>query len=124
LFEGIEDLITRLHLDGIRLGIATSRLRSELDNDDALCKVLDYFSTVICVSDAPRPKPFADPLLAFMQKEQCQRSGVVYIGDCTYDFQCAQSAGVSFIEAAWGHTGVSTIPGAIVLQPLQQIFWS
>ena len=114
LFDGIEDLITTLHHNGIRLGIATSRLRSELDNDDALCKVLDYFSTLICMSDTPRPKPFADPLLAYMRKEKCESNDVVYIGDSAYDCQCAQSAGVNFIEAAWGHGGVSKIQDTIV----------
>ena len=102
LFDGIQELIIHLQQKGVKLGIVTSRLPTELDNDNALIKIINYFSTVICVTDAPRPKPNADPLLVYMQRENAQPSEVLYIGDSDYDRQCAANAGVDFIRALWG----------------------
>lgn len=102
LFDGIVTLIETLKQQGVTLGIVTSRLHSELNNDDALGKIIDHFSTIICVTDAPRPKPNADPLLAYMERENALPSDVVYIGDSNYDRQCADNAGVDFVRALWG----------------------
>ena len=102
LFDGIRELIVNLQQKGVQLGIVTSRLPTELDNDNALGEIISYFSTVICVTDAPRPKPNADPLLVYMQRENAQPSEVLYIGDRDYDRQCAANAGVDFIRALWG----------------------
>ena len=108
LFDGIQELITTLYQQGIRLGIVTSRLRTELNNDNALGEIIGYFSTVICVTDAPHPKPHAAPLLAYMQKECATPSETLYIGDSDYDCQCAANAGVDFVRALWGKTASST----------------
>lgn len=108
LFDGIQELITTLYQQGVRLGIVTSRLRTELNNDNALGEIIGYFSTVICVTDAPHPKPHAAPLLAYMQKECATPSETLYIGDSDYDCQCAANAGVDFVRALWDKTASST----------------
>lgn len=104
LFDGIESLIQTIKQESVKLGIVTSRLHSELNNDNALGKIIENFTTIICVTDAPRPKPNADPLLTYMERENALPSEVVYIGDSDYDRQCAENAGVDFIRALWGKT--------------------
>lgn len=108
LFDGIRELIAILKQQDVRLGIVTSRLRTELNNDNALEEIIDSFSTVICVTDAPYPKPHAAPLLAYMRQEDAQPSEVLYIGDSDYDRQCATNAGVGFVRALWGKTTSDT----------------
>jgi len=102
LFPGIESTVEALHRKGIKLGLATSRTHDELGNDNALCKVLDYFDAIICVTDTLRPKPYPDPLIACINKNNTSAEETIYIGDSAYDCQCAKSAGVDFGLALWG----------------------
>lgn len=109
LFDGIEQALRRLAAAGVRLGVVTSRTHREFDHDRILAGVADLFDTVICVEDSPRPKPFPDPMLAYLRRAGAQAREVVFIGDTAYDSQCARSAGVDFGLAVWGNAA----PGEI-----------
>lgn len=102
LFDGIREVLKELHEKGCRLGIVTSKTRQEFVADFEPCGVAGLFETVICVEDAPKPKPFADPLLTYMKKTGARKEDVLYIGDTVYDFRCAEGAGVDFGLAGWG----------------------
>ncbi len=102
LFPGIEKTISVLKSKGFNLGLVTSRTRDELENDYALCRIISNFDVVICVTDTPRPKPFADPILVYLKKTNTTAEDVIYIGDTSYDYQCAQNAGVDFGLVQWG----------------------
>ena len=103
LFPGIEKTIRTLKDKGINLGLVTSRTRNELNNDYALCKIIDNFNTIICVTDAPRPKPSPDPLISYLDKCDISAQEALYIGDSTYDSLCAKGANVDFGLVLWGN---------------------
>lgn len=102
LFGGIRELLEQLQAGGYDLGIITSKTRREFAADFEPCGIAGLFGTVICVEDAPRPKPFADPILTYLEKTGAQKDEVVYIGDTVYDSLCAENAGVDFGLALWG----------------------
>ncbi|MBQ4278912.1 MAG: HAD family hydrolase [Rikenellaceae bacterium] len=102
LFDGIAGLLPRLREQGRSLGIVTSKNRQEFALDFEPQGVAGYFDTVVCVTDSPRPKPFADPLLTYMERTGTRPCEIVYIGDTAYDSLCAQRAGVDFGLALWG----------------------
>ena len=111
LFDGIPELLNSLNMNGYKLGIVTSKTRNEYAADFAAPFALSgYFSTVICVEDAPRPKPFPDPLLTYLNTARINAEDAVYIGDTVYDSQCAKNAGLDFGLAAWGNAGAQEIP--------------
>lgn len=107
LFPHIEHTIATLKSKGLGLGLVTSRTHNELNNDFALGKIIDHFETIICVTDAPRPKPNPDPLLVYMERCSVSPDEVLYIGDSDYDYHCAKNAKVDFGVALWGDNRIS-----------------
>ena len=107
LFPHIEHTIATLKSKGLGLGVVTSRTHNELNNDFALGKIIDHFETIICVTDAPRPKPNPDPLLVYMERCGLSPDEVLYIGDSDYDYHCAKNAKVDFGVASWGDNRIS-----------------
>ena len=111
LFDGIPELLDSLNMNGYKLGIVTSKTRNEYTADFAAPFALSgYFSTVICVEDAARPKPYPAPLLTYLNTAHIHAGDAVYIGDTVYDSQCAKNAGVDFGLAAWGNAEAQEIP--------------
>jgi len=102
LFPHIENTIAALKSKGLDLGLVTSRTHDELNNDFALGEIIEHFDTIICVTDAPRPKPNPDPLLVYMERCGLSPDEVLYIGDSDYDYLCAKNAKVDFGVASWG----------------------
>ena len=107
LFPHIEHTIAALKSKGLDLGLVTSRTHDELNNDFALGEIIGNFDTIICVTDAPRPKPNPDPLLVYMERCGLYPDEVLYIGDSDYDYHCAKNAKVDFGVALWGDNRIS-----------------
>lgn len=125
LFDGIPELLDSLKTNGCKLGIVTSKTRSEYTADFAAPFALSgYFSTVICVEDTPRPKPSPDPLLAYLNASDANAADMLYIGDTLYDSQCAQNAGVDFGLAAWGNAVAQEIPADYLFKRPADVLFS
>ena len=107
LFPHIEHTIAALKSKGLDLGLVTSRTHDELNNDFALGEIISNFDTIICVTDAPRPKPNPDPLLVYLERCGLSPDEVLYIGDSDYDYHCAKNAKVDFGVASWGDNRIS-----------------
>lgn len=102
LFSGIEEVVKKLDEIEIKTGIVTSRNNQEIKNDLVLSKLINYFSRVVSADDTLKHKPEPEPLLKFLEVTNIDPSKAIYIGDTTYDFKCAQGAGVDFGLALWG----------------------
>lgn len=103
LYDGIMDLLLFLKKRRSKLGIVTSRTRSEIDNDKVLGKIIDFFDVVVGFSCKIKPKPNPDQLLKAIKDLNAAKENTVYIGDTLYDYQCAKNAGVEFRLACWGY---------------------
>lgn len=116
-FDGIPQLLHDLKISGYKLGIVTSKTRSEYIADFVAPFALsDCFGTVICVEDAPRPKPSPDPLLAYLEAAMINADEAIYIGDTIYDSLCAQDAGLEFGLAAWGDEATHDVPANYIFK--------
>ena len=104
-----KDTLEKLKGKGKQLGIITSKTHAEFDGDTVIQSIKDMFEVIICASDSPRPKPFGDPIITYMEKTGTTEKDVIYIGDSTYDFECAQNANVYFGWAAWGDSQIAGI---------------
>jgi HAD superfamily hydrolase (TIGR01549 family) len=109
LFDGIEETIRELKLKGFSLGIITSKTRSQYIHEFVPFGISEYFDTVICVGESDRPKPFADPMLKYLELSGYSPEETLYIGDTVYDWKCASAAGTSFGMARWGNRNVAGI---------------
>ena len=104
LFKGIPALLASLKADGYSLGIVTSKNRNEYNEDFAsVFDVMHYFDRVICVEDAPFPKPDPAPLITYLSLSGISAKEAIYVGDTAYDSLCASGANVDFGIALWGN---------------------
>lgn len=109
LFDGIKELLLALKEKGIQLGIVTSKLKTECQTDFFPFGIAAYFDIIITADDTAKHKPFADPLLKYIEKAGTQKQDVLYIGDTIYDINCAAAAQTASGLALWGCTSIKHI---------------
>ncbi|MBS4195766.1 HAD family hydrolase [Lederbergia citri] len=102
VFQDLEDVIKTLAESPARTGIVTSKTKKELIDEFEPFGLSSFFEYTICASDTEKHKPHPDPLLACLDGINANKDETIYIGDSTYDMQCANSAGVKFALALWG----------------------
>ncbi|MCR4659072.1 MAG: HAD family hydrolase [Bacteroidales bacterium] len=101
LFDGVEDMLRRLHEAGVPMGVVTSRLHNIALTGLAEKGLGDCFVEVVASDDVSRPKPDAEPIQLYMSRRGANQADVLYIGDAVTDRQCAEAAGVRFAAPAW-----------------------
>lgn len=102
LFDGIEDTLKYLKEKNIALGIATSKTRYEYDTTVKSFNINDYFDYVICIDEVENPKPHKESILKILEKSSISKDEVLFIGDTSFDIQCARNANIDFGLALWG----------------------
>lgn len=102
VFPDLEEIIKRLHDLKIKTGIVTSKTKQELIDDFNPFGLHEYFDYIVCADDTNKHKPDPEPILKCLELGRISPAEAVYIGDTSYDMQCAQSAGVDFALALWG----------------------
>jgi pyrophosphatase PpaX len=100
--RGMEDVIVRLHEEGVRLGIVTAKRRATVDLAFARLRVGHLFETVVGGDETERHKPDPQPLL-----EAARRLGVApvdcaYVGDSPFDIRAAKNAHMYSVAVTWG----------------------
>lgn len=104
LYEGIEDLLYALSMQGLSIGVATNapsvfarRMLNHLGVDS-------YFDLILGANDVESPKPNPQMLLKHLEHYRYD-SGTDYawmIGDNSKDMLAAKNAGIPGIFAGWG----------------------
>ncbi|GCF94863.1 phosphatase [Enterococcus florum] len=102
LFNGILELLQELKQLGYRLGVVTSKLRSDAVVEFAAFGLNTFFDVIITADDTPLHKPNPEPLLKALEELNADNQASLYIGDSLYDMLCAESSGVDFLLARWG----------------------
>jgi phosphoglycolate phosphatase len=102
LFDGIADVIHRLHAEGWLLAVATGMSRRGLDHVLAAHGLARYFATLQTADDHPS-KPDPAMLEAALFEAGAEPAAAVMIGDTAYDMQMARDAGVRAIGVDWGY---------------------
>lgn len=102
LFPGMQEVLNELQKKEVSLGIATSKVREEYDEQFARNGLISMFPMVITASDTPKGKPNPDPMLAYLAKTGAAKDEVLFFGDTKYDMACAKGAGVDCALVLWG----------------------
>jgi phosphoglycolate phosphatase len=117
LFEGIPELIGRLHASGITLGVATGKSRRGLDRVLANTGLGPFFSATRC-ADQCFSKPHPQMLLEIIDTCLVSPERTLMIGDTTHDLQMAKNAGVSSLAVSYGAHSAGTLDA---LKPLVRV---
>lgn len=102
IFPDLEEIIKHLHDLKIKTGIVTSKTKQELIDDFDPFGLHDYFDYIVCADDTSKHKPDPEPIWKCLEIGKVSPAETIYIGDTSYDMQCAQNAGVDFALALWG----------------------
>ena len=102
-FDGIHDMLGRLHARGARLGIVTAKIRDTLElGIDTVAIDRALFDVVVAKEDTDQHKPHPAPLLHALHRLAAAPADAVYVGDSPFDLQAAHAAGTASAAALWG----------------------
>jgi HAD superfamily hydrolase (TIGR01509 family) len=101
-FPGVEPLLDKLKTMGLKLAVASSAAKDELDALLEVAQAKRYFEERTGADDAERSKPDPDVVQAALQKLALPPARCVMVGDTPYDAQAAWAAGVAFIGMRCG----------------------
>jgi pyrophosphatase PpaX len=99
---GMEDVIVRLHEDGVRLGVVTAKRRSTVDLAFARLRVGHLFETVVGGDETEQHKPEPAPLLLAAERLGVDPMDCAYVGDSPFDIRAAKAAHMYSVAVTWG----------------------
>jgi HAD superfamily hydrolase (TIGR01509 family) len=101
-FPGVRDLVFQLYRRGLKLAVASSASKDELDSLLRIAGVHEYLQETTSADDAEHSKPDPDIVQAVVLKLRLPPARCLMIGDTPYDAQAAQRAGVAFVGVRCG----------------------
>ena len=111
LFEGMVDLLHRLHDKGWVLGVATGKSDRGL-NATLAANDLTHLFTTLHTADRHPSKPDPAMILAAMADAGAQPEHTVMIGDTVFDIEMARAADTRAIGVGWGYHGADELRSA------------
>jgi len=102
LFDGIVDLLRRLHADDWTLAVATGKSDRGLAATLTTNGLSDLFAATHTADRHPS-KPHPAMLQAAMDDVLADAANTVMIGDTVYDMQMAAAAGTRAMGVSWGY---------------------
>jgi pyrophosphatase PpaX len=100
--EGIEDVIVRLHEEGVRLGVVTAKLRETAELAFTRLRVGHLFEVLVGGNETERHKPEPDPLLLAAKRLGVDPIDCAYVGDSPFDIRAAKAAHMCSVGVTWG----------------------
>jgi phosphoglycolate phosphatase-like HAD superfamily hydrolase len=114
-FDGARELVQTLHERGLRLAVASSAEKEELDALLRLAGADGLVERGASGSDVDRSKPDPDVVEAALERLGCRADDAVMIGDTPYDVVAARHAGVRSIGFRCGGWSDRELAGAAAL---------
>jgi HAD superfamily hydrolase (TIGR01509 family) len=114
-FPGVRPLLERMRGDGLRLMVASSSPKDELESSLQAAGVADLVEGFTSASDAGRSKPNPDVVAAALERLDLPAAEVVMLGDTPYDVQAAGKVGVGVIAFRCGGFRDEDLRGALAL---------
>ncbi len=100
-FPHVGDMLSKLTTSGLRLGIVTSNVRSNIDS--ALGPSMRFFHPeCIFTKDHPATNSKADALRAVAKRLNVASIETIYVGDQPADWMAAKEARVNFLGVTYG----------------------
>jgi pyrophosphatase PpaX len=99
---GMEDVIVRLHENGVRLGVVTAKLRATAELAFGRIGVSHLFETLVGGDETDKHKPYPDPLLLGAERLGVDPMDCAYVGDSPFDIRAAKAARMYPVAVTWG----------------------
>ena len=117
-YPGVVETLQKLELNGIKLGIVTSKDTER--TDIVLSRLPVKFVAVQTPNSQFRGKPAPDHLLLAMAQTNVDPKESIFIGDAEVDRKAAFRAGMDYCHASWGY-GEPECKGVTVLKDINHL---
>jgi HAD superfamily hydrolase (TIGR01509 family) len=123
-FSAVPDLLRRVHDAGVRVAVASSAKKDELEKYLDIARIGELVDETASSEDAEESKPAPDIFQVVLKKLKLEGADAVAIGDTPYDASAAGKAGIAtigvlcggFTEASLREAGcVDVYPGPAAL---------
>jgi phosphoglycolate phosphatase-like HAD superfamily hydrolase len=123
-FSAVPNLLRRARDAGLRIAIASSANRDELEKYLDIARIAGLVDLTTCSDDVEESKPEPDIFEIVLKKLRIEGAAAIAIGDTPYDAEAAQKAGIAtigvlcggFIESSLRQAGCAEIyPGPAAL---------
>jgi phosphoglycolate phosphatase-like HAD superfamily hydrolase len=123
-FSAVPDLLRRVHDAGVRVAVASSAKKDELEKYLDIARIAELVDETASSEDAEESKPAPDIFQVVLKKLKLEGADAVAIGDTPYDAQAAGKAKIAtigvlcggFTEASLREAGcVEVYPGPAAL---------
>jgi HAD superfamily hydrolase (TIGR01509 family) len=112
-FPKTRELFQRLRDDGVRIALASSAAREDLDEYTRLARVHDLVDEQITADDVSRSKPHPDVFERALEAlGRPDPAHVTIVGDTPYDVQAGRKAGLDTVAVLCGGFSVDELRGA------------
>lgn len=111
-FPGVLDTLGRLHREGYRMAIASSRSRKSLVDYIGSLGITDYFAMIIGGSDVARGKPAPDPVLLILDSCGWSADRTLTVGDAPVDIEMGRAAGTATCAVTYGNGTAAELAAA------------
>jgi pyrophosphatase PpaX len=101
-FEPAIEALERLHQQGFRTALVTSKSREEIIGFANRFRAMKSVDFVVSASDVFAPKPAPDAALLACQKLEVNPSDALLIGDSIFDLMCGKAAGTFTAAVQYG----------------------
>lgn len=101
-FSAVPDLLRRVRDAGLRIAVASSAKRDELDKYLHIAGITDLVAATTSSEDAEESKPAPDVFEIVLKKLKISAAEAVAIGDTPYDAIAAGKAGIATIGVLCG----------------------
>jgi HAD superfamily hydrolase (TIGR01549 family) len=114
-FPDVRALFERLAADGVRLAIASSAQKDELDRLLEIAHVRDLIEHQASAGDVAASKPDPDVVQAALARLRVPKDAVLMVGDTPYDIEAARRAGIGAIGFRCGGRSDDDLAGTVAL---------
>lgn len=101
-YPGIDDLLSDLRSDQVRLGVATSKRRKSAELTLSAAGLTSLIPLTVAAEDTLQHKPAPEPLLLAVERLGGRPEEAIYVGDAVVDIAAAHAAGMRSVGVCWG----------------------
>lgn len=103
-FDGAAEGVKKLHENGYKLAVVTSKREVTLKRGIKLLGLESCFDVLITPADTDKHKPDPEPILLACKKLGVTADESVMVGDSIFDLQCGRAAGTKLAAVTYSTT--------------------
>ena len=112
LMEGTEELLNLLKEKGLKIAVATNRVKFSIMMVIEYLKIWKFFDYIVTADSVKNPKPAPEMLLKILEYFEILSENAFYVGDMDIDWKTGIRAGIDTFIVATGSSSFEEIKKA------------